>query len=241
MLRIALVAALAAALGGCFTFRSTIAVRPDGSGTITETLQLSGPAARMMQTADAPLSSAEALLARARRLGAGVTLVQTDTLGGVRTTVYAFPSAAALHYTLPDNASEPGDLAQVADAPALYTFGFTPASGGAPAEVRVVVPPAGPPTPAADSAAQAQAAQGLEMARLMLGDARLTVEVVAKGAAPQTATLLDLPFGPLLDLVDQHPALATRAALPLDDVRVLARPGDGLTVAPPGTVTLRFE
>ncbi len=241
MIRIALAAALAVALSGCFTFRSTIAVRPDGSGTITETLQLSGPAARRMQGDAAPLSSAATLLARARRLGAGVTLVRTDTLGGIRTTVYAFQSVARLHYTLPDNATEAADLAQVAGAPALYTFGFAPASGGTPAELRVVVPPAGPPAPAGDSAAVAQAAQGLEMARLVMGDARLTVEVVAAGAAPQTATLLDLPFGPLLDLVEKHPALAARSALPLDDVRALARPGDGLTVAPAGTVTLRFE
>lgn len=241
MIRIALVAALAVLLGGCFTFRSTIAVRPDGSGTITETLQLSGPAARRLQGEAAPLSSATALRARARRLGRGVTLVRTDTLGGVRTTVYAFTSVANLHYTLPDNATEAADLAAVADAPALYTFGFTRAAGGAPAEVRIVVPPAGPPAPAGDSAAVAQAAQGLEMARLVMGDARLTVEVVAEGAAPQSATLLDLPFGPLLDLVGQHPALAARAALPLDDVRALSRPGDGLTVEAPGTVVLRFE
>ncbi len=242
MIRIALAAALAVALGGCFTFRSTIAVQPDGSGTITETLQLSGPAARRLQGDDAPLSSAEALLARARRLGAGVTLVRTDTLGGVRTTVYAFQSVAALHYTLPDNASAPGELAQAASTPALYTFGFTPAAGRTPAELRVVVPPAGPLAPAADSAAVAQAAQGLEMARFVMGDARLTVEVAAAGTAPAPpVTLLDLPFGPLLDLVGQHPALATRSALPLDDVRALARPGDGITVAPPGTVVLRFE
>ena len=241
MLRTALVAALAVLLGGCFTFRSTIAVRPDGSGTITETLRLSGPAARRLQGDDAPLSSAETLLARAQRLGQGVTLVRTDTLGGVRTTVYAFRSIANLRYTLPDNATSADELARAAGAPPLVTFAFSPAAGGTPAEVRVVVPPAGPPAAVPDSAAVMQAAQGLEMARVVLGSARLTVEVVAEGAAPRSATLLDIPFGPLFDLVERHPALAARQTLPLDDIRALATPGDGLIVRAPGTLAIRVE
>lgn len=241
MIRTALVVALAVLLGGCFTFRSTIAVRPDGSGTITETLRLSGPAARRLQGDDAPLSAAATLRARAQRLGDGVTLVRTDTLGGVRTTVYAFRSIAALRYTLPDNATSADEVARASAVPPLYTFAFTRTAGGAPAEVRVLVPPAGPPAPAPDSAAVAQAAQGLEMARIVLGDARLTVEVVAAGAAPRTETLLDIPFSRLFGLVERHPALATRTTLPLDDIRALAQPGDGLIVQAPGTLALRFE
>lgn len=241
MLRTALAAALVVALSGCFTFRSTIAVRPDGSGTITETLQLSGPAARRLQGDDAPLSSAATLRARAERLGPGVSLVQTDTLGGVRTTVYAFRSVADLRYTLPDNATSAEEIARAAAVPPLYTFGFTPAAGGTPGEVQVVVPPAGPPALAPDSAAVAQAAQGVGMARIVLGRARLTVEVVAEGAAPRPETLLDVPFEALFGLVEQHPALATRQTLPLDDIRALAQPGDGLIVQAPGTLALRFE
>ena len=250
MTRLALSAACAVALCGCFTFRSTVSVRPDGSGTITETLALSGPALAMMRSGEAPLSTAEALLARAARLGPGVALVHTDTLGGVRTTVYAFERIAAVRYSLPDNATEPDDLAAVADVPPLYTFGFEPGTGGEPAVLRIVSP-AAPDAPdtaltAVDSAA---VSQSLDVARVLVGAARATVEVVVEGApaaegetaGAATTTLLDLPFGPLLDLVGRHPELAAGTSVPLDGVRRMLRGTEGITVQPPGTTTVRFR
>ena len=241
MTRLALSAACAVALCGCFTFRSTVAVRPDGSGTITETLALSGPALAMMRSGEAPLSTAEALLARAARLGPGVALVHTDTLGGVRTTVYTFRSIAAVRYGLPDNATEPDDLAAVADVPPLYTFGFAPGASGEPAVLRIISPEAPAAAPVAiDSAA---VAQSLVVARVLVGNARATVEVVVEGetAGTATTTLLDLPFGPLLDLVERHPELAASASVPLDGVRRMLEGSEGITVQPPGTTTVRFR
>ena len=243
MTRLALSAACAVALCGCFTFRSTVSVRPDGSGTITETLALSGPALAMMRSGEAPLSTAEALLARAARLGQGVALVHTDTLGGVRTTVYAFRSIAAVRYSLPDNATEPDDLAAVADVPPLYTFGFEPGAGGEPAVLRIVSPEAPDSAPTAvDSAA---VSQSLDVARALVGDARATVEVVVEGEpageGEGATTLLDLPFGPLLDLVGRHPELAAGTSVPLDGVRRMLRGTEGITVQPPGTTTVRFR
>jgi hypothetical protein len=247
MTRLALSLACAVALCGCFTFRSTVAVRPDGSGTITETLALSGPALEMMRSGEAPLSTAEALLARAARLGDGVSLVHTDTLGGVRTTVYAFRNIAAVRYSLPDNATEPDDLAAVADVPPLYTFGFEPGAGGEPAVLQIVSPETPDAAPVAfDSAA---VAQSLVVARVLVGDARATVEVVVEGTpvgAPageraDTTTLLELPFGPLLDLVGRHPELAASASIPLDALRRTLDGTEGITVQPPGTTTVRFQ
>ena len=231
--------ACAAALAGCFTLRSTVTVRADGSGTVTETLALSGAARRMMASGDAPLSTAEALLARAARLGDGVTLVRTDTAGGVRTTVYTFSDVARLRYHLPDNASEPADVASAAGVPPLVTFGFEPAAGDAPAALRIVVPaPPDGPHAAPDSAAAAQAVQNLALARLLLGDARATVEVVA-GA--DTTAVLDLAFGPLFDLVEANPTLALYGSPPLGEVRRLAAGRPGLAVLAPGTTTVRFR
>ncbi len=245
-LLVALASALPVVLAGCFTLRSTIAVRPDGSGTLTEALALSGPALAMMGDGEAPLSTAAALRSRAARLGEGVTVVRSDTAGGVRTTVYAFPSVAVLRYTLPDNASESADIAQVAGTPPLITFAFEPASAsGAAATLRIVVPePAAAAWPAPDSAAVAGAVQRLPLVRALLGDAHATVEVVAEGEAvegEQTTTMLDLSFDALLDLVAQNPELGTRAAPPLDEIRRLAEGRAGVTVRAPGTTTVRFR
>ena len=116
-------------------------MRPDGSGTLTETLALSGPARACCAPAATPRWARPRRCARARaRLGDGVTLVHTDTLGGMRTTVYAFRDVAALRYRLPDNATEAEDLASVADVPPLYTFAFEPAAGGSPAVLRIETP-----------------------------------------------------------------------------------------------------
>lgn len=242
----ALLVALAVALAGCFTLRSTIAVRPDGSGTLTEALALSGPALAMMGDGEAPLSTPAALRSRAARLGEGVTVVRSDTAGGVRTTVYAFPSVAGLRYTLPDNASESADVAQVAGAPPLVTFAFEPAAApGDAATLRIVVPePPAEDLPVPDSAAVAGAVQRLPLVRVLLGGARATVEVVAEGEAVEGAratTLLDLSFDALLDLVARNPELGTRAAPPLDEIRRLADGRAGLTVRSPGTTTVRFR
>ena len=248
--RSALLVALAVALAGCFTLRSTIAVRPDGSGTLTEALALSGPALAMMGDGEAPLSTPAALRSRAARLGEGVTVVRSDTAGGVRTTVYAFPSVAGLRYTLPDNASESADVAQVAGAPPLVTFAFDPAatsgtatSGAATLHIIIPEPPAGN-APVPDSAAVAGAVQRLPLVRVLLGGARATVEVVAEGEAVEgerATTLLDLSFDALLDLVARNPELGTRAAPPLDEIRRLADGRAGLTVRAPGTTTVRFR
>ena len=242
MARFALAAVCAVALCGCFTFRSTIAVRPDGSGTVTETLALSGPAREMMRGSDAPLSTAEALLSRAARLGDGVTLVHTDTLGGMRATVYAFRDIAGLRYRLPDNATEPEQVASVAGLPPLYTFAFEPAAGDAPAVLRITTPdgPADDLAPA-DTAA---VAESLVMTRVLMADAHATVEVVALGEPAEgaaTTTLIDLPFGPLLDLVARHPELASAQSVPLDGVRRRLTPADALVIQRPGTTTVRFR
>ena len=242
MARFALAVVCAVALCGCFTFRSTIAVRPDGSGTLTETLALSGPALTMMRGGDAPLSTAEALLSRAARLGDGVTLVHTDTLGGARTTVYAFRDIAALRYRLPDNASEPEDIAAVAGLPPLYTFAFDAATASTPALLRITTPDG--PDDAFAPADTAAVAESLVMTRVLMADARVTVEVVALGETVEgaaTTTLIDLPFGPLLDLVERHPELASAASVPLDGVRRRLGPADGLVIQVPGTTTVRFR
>lgn len=244
----ALLAALAIGLAGCFTFRSTIRVGADGRGTVTETLALSGPALRMMRGSDAPLSTPEALAVRAARLGDGVTVVRSDTSGGVRTTVYAFRDIGALQFRMPDNASEDADVASVAHVPPLYTFAFEPAApGGAPTLRIAVAEPLAVPAP---EAPDSTSAERLALARILLGDARATVEVVVDGEtlatdadvhAGPTTTLLDLAFESLFDLVGEHPVLMGYADPPLDEIRRLGAGRGGIAVQAPGTVTVRFR
>ena len=61
------------------------------------------------------------------------------------------------------------------------------------------------------------------------------------GGLEVKTTLLDLDFGPLFDLVEENPELATYASPPLAEVRRIAAGRPGLTVAAPGTVTVRFR
>lgn len=247
----ALAAALGLAAAGCFTFRSTITVRPDGSGTLTETLALSGPALRMVQAGDAPLSTPDALALRALALGAGVTVARSDTAGGVRTTVYAFEDIRALEYRFPDNATaETGPGAAV---PPLFRFAFRPADApGEPVALGVLVPtlPETAPAAAPDSAALARAVASASVLRVLMGDARATVELVVDGATVDsdadlrvgnTTTLVDLVMGDVLGVVEANPALSMRSLPPLDDLRRLGAGRGGIAVQAPGTVTVRFR
>lgn len=237
------VLATALALSGCFTFRSTILVRPDGSGTVTETLSLLDSAQPVRADA-VPLSTPEALAARAASLGA--TLVRTDTAGRVRTTVYAFGDVAQVRYHLPDNA--PSGSAAAQQEP-RYRFSFEPTTADRPAALGIRVAQA-PAEAASDSVAAQDAEMGVAMARFLLGDARATVEVVVDGVPVASdadhsegarTTLLDVSFGALFDVVAEHPALMTRANPPLDEIRRLGGIRPGLEVQPPGTVTVRFR
>lgn len=250
-LRSALAVVLGLAVAGCFTFRSTVTVRPDGSGTLTETLALSGPALRMTRAGDAPLSTPDGLALRAAALGSGVTLVRSDTAGGVRTTVYAFADVRTLQYRFPDNATS--ETGPGAAGPPLFTFAFEPAhAAGEAAALGVVVPVLADATPAAapDSAALARAVSSASVLRVLMGDARATVELVVEGTtvetdaslrAGNTTTLVDLMMNDVLGVVEANPALSLRSLPPLDELRRLGAGRGGIAVQAPGTVTVRFR
>lgn len=249
-LHFALVALLAAALAGCFTFRSTITVRPDGSGTIVERTTLSGPALAALADDPEALYSEAALSARATALGPGVAFVgaSEDSAGAVQTATYTFADVSALAYRLPSNASSPETLAAEAATPPLATFGFE--RGPDASTLRVVVVPEPPDGLSAPTETTDDAHTRLDFLRVLFGGATLAVEVVAGSEMVetdatytdgQTTTLMDIAFGDLFDVVEAHPELMTRAIPPLGEIGRLADGRAGLRVQPPGTVTVRFR
>lgn len=251
----ALFLALALPLAGCFQMASTITVRPDGSAVVRDSVSLSGMAALALREGDGKgeggIDKAQ-LRARAEALGPGVTLVALDEREDGFTAVYAVPDVAELRYTLPDlPLGEDSQDETIADEGLNLRFAFDP---GRPAGLRITVPEDEPAPPSDDApltaAEQAEAEQGLRIARALLGDVRVRVVVDVAGDIVETdaayvdgstVTLFDLTFDALFDVVQENPALMTEAEPPFDRLRPLLAGREGVRLQGPGTVTVRFD
>ncbi len=242
---------VAVALSGCFQMASLLTVHGDGRATLVETMTLSEQAlsfARADSTRGG-LADRAMLDARAASLGPGVALVSVDETDTGYTATYGVADVNRLSFTLPRPPTGDDALPDSADTDAPFTFAL--ARSGRSRTLVVTVPDnaadAPPDTSAADPAQQQQA---LAMARLLLGDARVTFRVAVHGQITGTtgsffdddaATLVDLQMGALFDLLAEHPELMGSASPPLTELSRLADGRDGLKIQLPGTVIVRFE
>jgi|GEM_PF-4314879 len=231
---------VAVGLAGCFQSLSTLTVRADGSATLVEVMAVSEAAAGFL-TDSTRITRAD-LEARAAALGEGVTLASLAETDDGYTATYHVPDVRALRLTPPEPpmASRSDSSTSV---PFTFSFARGPAGGAHTLGVIVPEPPAAAPdTAAADPERQRQ---GLAMARLLFGDARLTVRVEVEGTVEQTDlrddTVLDLQMGALLDLMAEHPELAAAQRPPLDEIARLSEDVEGIHVRTPGTYTVRFR
>ncbi len=235
--------ALAVGLAGCFQSLSTLTVRADGSATLVEVVALSDAALGFMAgAADSSRTDRAELEARAAALGPGVTLTDLRETDDGYTATFHVPDVRTLRLTMPD---APMGSRSDSSSSAPFTFAFRRGPAGGAHALDVIVPappPAAPDTAAADPERQRQ---GLAMARMLLGDARLTLRVEAEGTVEQTDlrddTVLDVQMGALLDLLAEHPHLAGAQQPPLDEIARLSEGVEGLHVTPPGTYTVRFR
>lgn len=248
--------AVACALTGCFEIASTLSVRPDGSAVLTDRVEVSGMGALALADADGKgggLDKAH-FQARATALGDGVTLVSVERRETGFTAVYAVPDVRRLRYTAPDlPLGEDDEDRTLADESLMLSFEFDP---GDPAALRVVVPEEvaggeGAPDegPVTDDELR-EARRVLEIARSLLGDARMAVEVVVEGdivdtdaayVDGSTVTVYDVQFGSLFDAIAENPELMREGAPPTDMMLSLLAGREGVQIEEPGVVQIRFE
>jgi hypothetical protein len=252
-------------LVGCMNVSSTLTVRPDGSGTITERLTLNPEVARMVQSLDQTfdstgtpqdLFSEDELRAEADSVP-GLSLQSftriDDATGVGYEAVYAFDDLNDAQFdpapddVLPDGAMDPTDDGAF-DLMSELSFTFTP---GTPATLTVRMPQdtaEGIPDPAtADTASVADdrpSEQELEMMRALMQDAGLRVAVQIDGQIVETnathrsgstVTLLELDFGALAQDSTAFRELMTLSDDPTDP----AAPIDRLNALPGMTVEPR--
>ena len=235
--------ATAFALSGCFQLYTLLHLEEDGSGTIEETVLVSGFLAQMLQQADTTgayaLLDTERLKVRADSFGAGVRFVRVDTVEesgfeGYRA-VYAFKDINKVELSLND-AALPGDASEEAaqrmtsDSPLGVALAFSYASG----ELTVRVPhaddsadasdePINPDTLAAltEEISQQAMQQGALMKSFM-GDARFFLALTLPSPVAQTnaryidgdtLTVVDFRFGSFIDLMETDPELIARLQL----------------------------
>ena len=254
-MRFALASLLALALAGCFQTTSTITVRQDGSARLDETVELSGLGALAMMEGESGKDGLDKsrFVARAAALGEGVTLVGLEETESGYIAHYAIADVRSFRFTAPDFDLSADDEAEtVADDNLALGFEFEP---GRPAALRLVVPEPKEDAREAEVAApteaqRAEMSRGLEVARALLGEARVTVEVVVEGdivetdaphVAGSTITVYDIPLDAVFDVLEEHPELSGPDRPPGDEISAfLAESGD-VRIQPPGTVTVRFE
>ncbi len=257
-MRVVLALLLVPALAGCFTLASTITVRPDGSGTIRDSVAVSGIGALAFQDPeddkDGGLVDKARLQARAAALGEGVTLMGMEETESGYVALYAFPDVRALRYAAPNLPLGEDDNAKtIADEAFDLSFDF---EEGDPATLRITVPdneaPASDDGPAAEPTAQEreQAQRGIEMLRALLGDAHVRLALVLDGDVVETdaavidgstLTFVDIVFDELLDVMEEHPELMRGDEPPTHHLQTLLAGHEGIAIQPPGVVTVRFE
>lgn len=245
---------LSLVLTGCFQIASTITVRPDGSATIEDRVEMSGFGGDALMDSEGEGIDKAALQARAKALGEGVTLVGVKEQDTGYTAIYSVADVRTLRFTSPDlDLGEDGDAKTVADESMDLRFEF---EDGAPSTLRLVVgdpsdgdaPEAAPDT--LTEAERAEAERGLGMARALLGDARISVNVVVEGDIIETdadyaegsaVTVYDVHFDTLFDVIEEHPELMGRDEPPTREIVALIGEREGFRVQSPGTVSVRFE
>lgn len=256
LLRPALLVTLAFVLAGCFQVASTLTVRPDGSALLEDRFTFTGLAAFAMAEAAADDSSDVAFQERAAALGEGVQLVSVERDEDGFTAVYSVPDVRRLRYTSPDpGLGEDDEDETVADESLTLAFDF---DEGNPAVLRIVVPEDAPDEDASEDAASGapteeelqETRSAFRMARALLGDARMTVEVVVEGEVVETdaalvdestVTVYDLHMDAVFEAMEEDPRLMEGPKLSGDRMRALLAGREGVHLEEPGTVTVRFR
>ena len=239
-------------LSGCLQFEKVVKLKPDGSGTIEETLMIPNAAVASLQR----MASAggeleifdEAKLQRAAsRMGEGVTYVSgkklSSDLGKGFTATYAFSDVDQLKLdenpidTMPDTAG------RARKDPIAFHF-----TKGNPAELLVSLSaaeskPKSPPPEAKDDAAT-------QIMQQMLKDLKLTFAVEVDGAISETnaayregsrVTLLDMDMNKILADPEKFKAIIKANPQSMAQARTLLKGMDGIKIEASPEVIIKFQ
>ncbi|HEY3897341.1 MAG TPA: hypothetical protein VGM54_01940 [Chthoniobacter sp.] len=258
-LRAALVVMAAVCLlTGCIQVEEIVKLKPDGSGTIEETVLIPKAALAMMRqmagNGGKPLDLFdEAKLKQAAvKMGDGVTYVSgkkvsTDAGEGF-TAVYSFTDANQLKLNPNLADSMPGANASPDKDRKVEWMRFHFAKGN-PAEVTLTMPP---PTLNPNKAAKSNTVDdgALQMMEQMLKDLKMTFAVETEGTISETnaayhdggrVTLLDVDFNKVLADPEKFKALAKANPQSMQEAKALLKEIDGLKVETSPEVKIKFQ
>lgn len=258
----------AVCLSGCLQIEKIVKLKPDGSGTLEETLAMSKEtAAKLKQMTasfgkpaggkkaaapDTGLMNEKRLREDADTMGDGVKFVSakkidTDKLQGF-TAVYSFTDINKLKLdqnpasALSSVGGAKGDPGQSKNEPLVFHF-----TTGSPAELKITMPQSNaPPKPQSDEA-QAVAMQAMQQ---IFKDLKITIAVEVQGSIKATnaqyhdgsrVTLMEMDFNKLLSNPEKFKELAKGNPQSLQESKALLKGLEGVKIENAPEITVKFE
>jgi len=262
-------------LAGCLEVQTTVSVKPDGSGTVRERVLVKSDMLIMMmkmaksmkedgdengKKKKSGLFDEQELREKAETMGEGVTyksgkILSSDDGEGYEAT-YAFKDINTLHVSETPDIEPPSPSSPDEDEgeeekseKKEITFEFTK---GSPATLVVHVPPSNRNKDTKDEPEdeQEETESGIEMARMMLKDLRISTVVEVQGTVVESdasfrdkskITLMDIDFGKLLADENLIRKAMKRNDISDDEARALMKEYPGLKIELNKTTTVRFR
>jgi hypothetical protein len=266
-LRYLLVAALGVfGLTGCLQDEKIVKLKPDGSGTIEETVTMSKETVAMMEgmagmggeakkDAKKPYEPDEAKLkAAAEKMGTGVTFVSAkpvDTEKGKGfVAVYAFKdiNTVKLGQDPGEMMADAGPMKAEAKQEQPVTFKF---AKGTPAELKIYMPePKGKDPKAPAPAEGKEDMQQMEMMKQFFKDMKMTMAVEVVGTIKETnaeykngsrVTLVEMDFNKLLADPEKFKKLAKENPQTLQESKALLKGVEGIKMETTPEVKIKFQ
>lgn len=267
-LRLTVLLLVAALVVGCMNMSSTLTVRPDGSGTVSERLTVSPEFAKMMRkmqqmndstSSSGALFSEEEIQARADSIP-GLHLKSTEMISGPEgegyEAIYRFDNLNEVQLNpspddvLPERPEDQNEEDAPFDLLSEVDFSHTP---GSPATLSITMPRSEEQDVGVDTPGEGPPSdQQVQMMRDMMSDSGFRLAVTVEGEivetnashrSESTITLMEMDFGTLT-----QDSSAFRKVVSGNQQSVSSRATidslnalPGITIEPEETVTIRYE
>jgi hypothetical protein len=253
-------------LTGCLQMEQVVKLKPDGSGTVEETVVLSKAGLASMEQmlgafgGDKKKEGASALpdlydeaklKAAAAKMGEGVTFVSAKKVDGEQgkgfTAVYAFTDVNKLKLdqnpgeALPDSgAPKPAGNKK---EPILFQF-----DKGKPAQVTLKMP--APEFKPKEKQPEGMEDMAMQMMQQMLKDMHISIAVEVQGTISETnaeyrdgsrVTLMDMDFNKVMANPEKFKALAKANPQSLQEAKTLIKGLDGVKIETAPEVKIKFQ
>jgi len=258
-------------LSGCLQVDSLVTVKPDGSGTLTQTVMMNKAAVEQIKSMSGGLGGKEdaakkpfelldeaKLKAAAAKLGEGVTFesakkVTTDSSEGY-TVIYKFADINKLKLNQNPSGAMPdmGDGGKSDEKVELVTFQFTK---GFPSPSKLVINTPAKDMPKKDDAKKKEGGEGMEdmavqMMQQMFKDMKISLAVQVEGQIATTdaefvdgkrVTLMEVDFNKLLADPAKLKELSKAQPDTLEETKALLRGIPGIKVETKPSINVSFQ